>query len=215
MKNLFFLCVLVFFTGKATAQGYLNITGLNISQINANTIKVNLKIYSPVYTTYNSYTSTISENVVTLKVCYIVTFGQLVSNLENDFEINIPETNGNYTLKVEVSPRSSGVCFQSPHVEDSATIDFTTPFDGVIFLSSSDITQTDKNVTLYPNPAKDLLHFSEEVSAVKITDLSGKDVRQYNVSGKSVDVSQLPTGIYLISISTKEGKLLRKKMIKE
>lgn len=71
------------------------------------------------------------------------------------------------------------------------------------------------NTTVYPNPVKDILYFSEEVSNVKITDASGRTVKEFSTKGKSVDASNLAKGVYIISIVTKEGKNITKKIIKE
>lgn len=216
MKNIFLIFTIIFITGKLSAQEYIKISELNITQINESQIKANLKIDEIFGTAeYNSYTTQVNGNVITLKVCYTIYTFDGGGTVENDFDLLIPSNSGNYTLNVEIYTWGSNGCFQSENMQDSETIDFTTPFTGTISLSTNDITNDNINLKLYPNPIKNTLHFSEEVSAVKITDLSGKDVRQFNVSGNSVDVSQLQKGIYLISISTKEGKLIRKKLIKE
>lgn len=73
----------------------------------------------------------------------------------------------------------------------------------------------EKNVKLYPNPVKDRLHFSEEVSNIKITDLTGRTVKGIAASVKTADVTPLAKGVYLISATTKEGKVITKKMVKE
>ncbi|QBO57452.1 BspA family leucine-rich repeat surface protein [Chryseobacterium salivictor] len=73
----------------------------------------------------------------------------------------------------------------------------------------------EKNVKLYPNPVKDRLHFSEEVSNIKITDLTGRMVKGIAASVKTADVAHLAKGVYLISATTKEGKVISKKIVKE
>lgn len=216
MKKIFLIFMIISTLGKLSAQQYIKISDLNIAQINESQIKANLKIDELFGTTvYNSHTTEVSGNAITLKVCYDIYMFDGGQTIENDFFLDIPSNPSNYTFKVEIYPWSSNGCFQTQNMEDSATIEFTTPFEGIIFLNTNDITNKDKNLKLYPNPVKDILHFSENVSVVKITDLSGKDVRQFNLSGKSIDVSKLPKGIYLISISTKDGKLVRKKLMKE
>ena len=59
------------------------------------------------------------------------------------------------------------------------------------------------------------MNFSEEISNAKITDLSGKMVKQFITSGKSVDVSNLSKGNYIITFTTKKGEIINKKFIKE
>lgn len=67
----------------------------------------------------------------------------------------------------------------------------------------------------YPNPVKDLLNFSEQVSNVKIADISGKIVKQITTQEKIVDVSGLAKGMYIITATTKDGKSISHKVIKE
>jgi len=217
MKNIVFIFMLIFAFENVSAQsGYLNITGLQITQITDSQIKVNLKVFSPVVTYYKSYTTDLNENVVTLKVCYTVTIAQATSNHDNDFFVDIPPASGNYTFKVEVYAADFGVCiYDNSHLEDSASLNFTNPFSGTISLSTSDPDNTNKNVNVYPNPVKEILHFSEEVSNVKITDLSGRTVKQISASGKSVNVSTLAKGVYIITATAKSGKTIIKKIIKE
>lgn len=72
-----------------------------------------------------------------------------------------------------------------------------------------------KEFAIYPNPAKDILNFSEDVSNIKITDLSGKIIEQFSSSEKSVNVSKLTKGTYIITGSTKVGKIVNKKFTKD
>lgn len=79
-----------------------------------------------------------------------------------------------------------------------------------------DVTNTSKKeIKLYPNPAKDLLHFSEEISNIKVLDTSGKIIREFSTSAKSIDVAKLPKGGYIISGITKTGQSITRKIIKQ
>jgi len=80
-------------------------------------------------------------------------------------------------------------------------------------LSIRDINK--KEFLLYPNPVKDLLHFSEEMSNVKITDLSGKVAKQISSKSKSVDVFKLAKGNYIVTAVAKSGNTINQKIIKE
>ena len=68
---------------------------------------------------------------------------------------------------------------------------------------------------VFPNPVKDILHFSEEVSMVRITDVSGKTVKQISAPGKSANVADLAKGVYIITATTKAGKTSNQKIIKK
>lgn len=70
-------------------------------------------------------------------------------------------------------------------------------------------------IRIYPNPAKDIINFSEEVSNIKIIDFSGKVVTQISNSEKSINISKLAKGNYIITATTKSGETISKKFIKE
>ena len=74
---------------------------------------------------------------------------------------------------------------------------------------------TVSTLSFYPNPVKNVLNFSEEVTDVKITDVSGRAVKQFSTPGKSVDLSNLSKGVYIMSATTEEGKIVLKKIMKE
>lgn len=207
--------MLFFVTGKVSAEQFFSISGFNITQINESQIKANLKITGGGSIIYNSYTSEINGNVVTLKVCYDLYLFDGEPDPDNDFFLDIPSASGNYTINVEIyGSGSNGCTYQPAYLQDSATLDFTNPFTGTISLSTIDTENLNKKIILYPNPVKDILHFSEEVSNTKITDISGKMVKQIIISGKSIDVSKLEKGNYIITAKTKSGKLISKKFIK-
>lgn len=81
------------------------------------------------------------------------------------------------------------------------------------FMSVTDIDKS--NITVYPNPVKFMLNFSEEVSGIQITDLSGRTVKQFPTSVKTVDVKNLDNGTYIITATTKTGNTITKKLVKE
>ena len=57
----------------------------------------------------------------------------------------------------------------------------------------------------YPNPATALVTVSSssDIASVEVTDLSGKIVAKSN--GNSVDISNIDSGVYLLSIITLDG----------
>lgn len=68
-----------------------------------------------------------------------------------------------------------------------------------------------QNLSLYPNPTSDVVNLSSSsasINTVKITDLNGRVVRNFGfsaVSSAQVNVSDLMSGMYLISVETNEG----------
>lgn len=70
-------------------------------------------------------------------------------------------------------------------------------------------------ITLSTNPVKDIINFSDEVSNIKIIDISGKIVKQFPAPVKSLNVSSLSKGNYIINVTSKSGEVLNKKFIKQ
>lgn len=82
-------------------------------------------------------------------------------------------------------------------------------------LGVENLDSANKNLSLYPNPVKSVLNMSEEVSNIKITDLSGRTVKQIPASAKTIDVETLEKGTYIITATTKAGNTVTKKLVKE
>ncbi|SFB85985.1 T9SS type A sorting domain-containing protein [Kaistella jeonii] len=74
---------------------------------------------------------------------------------------------------------------------------------------------TKKEITLFPNPTNDVLHFSEQVSDIKISDFSGKEIMQLSGSVKYINLLNLAKGTYIISATMKSGKTISEKFLKE
>jgi len=70
-------------------------------------------------------------------------------------------------------------------------------------------------VQVYPNPVSGTLKiFGLKDAKVELFSTKGEQVILFsNFSGNSIDVSLLPAGIYIMGITTKEGNVVRKKII--
>lgn len=75
-------------------------------------------------------------------------------------------------------------------------------------LSSDDFFKN--NFSLYPNPVDNVLNISVKnemtINNLSITDLNGRLVSSSSSAISSVDVSNLSSGVYFVSIETNEGK---------
>jgi len=62
------------------------------------------------------------------------------------------------------------------------------------------------NVSVYPNPVKDIVNIESSISVNKITvtNIAGQIVAE-QVNSTSIDLSGLNSGIYVINVLTKEG----------
>jgi hypothetical protein len=136
---------------------------------------------------YDGYGLTIIKNPA-LAVCNLPNFCTYLTNPANTHPRSI---SGNLTT-----------CLNEVAVKTACGI-----------LSVTDIDKS--NITVYPNPVKSVLNFSEEVSNIKIMDLSGRTIKQISTSEKAIDVSKLKNGIYIITATTKRGNTITKKLVKE
>ncbi len=110
-----------------------------------------------------------------------------------------------YTIKIETGAFDSLVV---QIFDEAFTVKYADIQTGV------DKVYTDANL-FYPNPVRNQLHLSiDQVDEVRIIDLSGKTVLNQFGNTKSVDISGLHKGIYLISIRA-EDKVYTRKMIKQ
>ena len=82
------------------------------------------------------------------------------------------------------------------------------------FLVTSDIAK--KETAVYPNPFKDVIYLdnAEAVKSVSIADISGKTVKNINNISKNLYLSDLKTGVYIITINYKDGKSNTNKIVK-
>ena len=71
---------------------------------------------------------------------------------------------------------------------------------------------SEKSLTIYPNPVKDNLYIvsANPIGKVAIYTLTGKMVKSEWISGNSINVSQLPQGIYLIKVGNYLEKFVKK-----
>ncbi|MBL4625270.1 MAG: T9SS type A sorting domain-containing protein, partial [Flavobacteriales bacterium] len=76
--------------------------------------------------------------------------------------------------------------------------------------SSINELESQRNFTVYPNPANDVITISglaNNNEVVTVYDLTGRIVISKKMSDNQLDVSQLKTGFYMITISGKSHSL--------
>ncbi len=87
----------------------------------------------------------------------------------------------------------------------------------VAYGNSMDEVLSDSDVSIFPNPTVGELRVQGGVDRVEVLDAAGKSVGVYEMAGKNQDViniSHLPTGVYLVKMNTSKGEIL-KKVVKE
>lgn len=82
-------------------------------------------------------------------------------------------------------------------------------------LSSQNFNQNNLEVSLYPNPANDVLNIeiTNEVKAIEIYNIQGQKVKSTNQ--KQINVSDLANGMYMIKVQDMEDAVSTKKFMKQ
>ncbi|MEO8234575.1 MAG: LamG-like jellyroll fold domain-containing protein [Flavobacterium sp.] len=70
------------------------------------------------------------------------------------------------------------------------------------------------NFNIYPNPSDSIINVSstKSIDTMEIFSLDGRKIK--SVTAKTIDISELSTGMYLLQVKTTEGKIGIKKIIK-
>nr|WP_321408421.1 GH32 C-terminal domain-containing protein [uncultured Carboxylicivirga sp.] len=88
----------------------------------------------------------------------------------------------------------------------------------LVSTSVDDINDTNDSISIFPNPARDIIHIQStiKVNAIEVYDISSKLIKTIKVSlpGESnIDISQLEKGIYLFSFVNETESQIVKKVI--
>ena len=76
---------------------------------------------------------------------------------------------------------------------------------------------TKKDPSFYPNPVRDIVNLSnqENVTRVRVISLTGKTLIDIKIPKKTINLSHLAKGMYLINFDTKDGKRVARKLVKK
>lgn len=74
--------------------------------------------------------------------------------------------------------------------------------------------QSEKSIRFYPNPVRDklILDTDNEIKQVEILNLMGENVLIIKNNSKSIDISGLNSGLYLVRVKTSENKQITEKI---
>jgi hypothetical protein len=89
------------------------------------------------------------------------------------------------------------------------------PFSATITDTYSPLPEPN-SFSVFPNPAKDVLSWQSQVPVeqVRLTNLSSQISRQYSVTGNSIYLENLPSGIYILQAMAGENIFVKKVIIK-
>lgn len=117
---------------------------------------------------------------------------------------------GNYVANSAVQEIAVAQSINNHYGTTSHHLALSTTFQFPV-LSNPDFAQTNQSqLTIYPNPVKDILKFESNVDAdYSIFDLTGRQMHCREIDGNTVDVSNLPVGTYILKRGVKSGTFLK------
>ena len=100
---------------------------------------------------------------------------------------------------------------------DIGVIKLTLDFTDLSIPDYSD-NNDENNILIYPNPAEDFLHIETKnninISRLSFYAMNGKKIKE-EVSSNKIDVSSMPSGIYLLKILTNSNEEIVKRFVKK
>jgi hypothetical protein len=89
-------------------------------------------------------------------------------------------------------------------------------FDNTPGLGTADFGYANNTISLYPNPAQEVLNVSSsnKISKIEVYDLLGRKVASNN-NASDVNVSSLGKGAYIVKVAQENGSVIAKQFIKE
>ena len=81
---------------------------------------------------------------------------------------------------------------------------------------STNETDAKEQISVYPNPFSDVLYIKniKDVASVSVTDMSGRTVKVFAKATEQLQLSDLKTGMYLVTLKMKDGSTQTVKAIK-
>lgn len=140
-------------------------------------------------------------------------------------DVTVSGGSGNYTYHWISEPAgySSGEKSNWVHPGDT-TLYIITVDDGVTILSDSvtvwvefhtGVRESGIEVNIYPNPADNYLvvHSAVKPDAISLSDLQGRPVNLRTTDEGFIDVSDIPPGIYILTVAVDNQRVVRKVII--
>lgn len=159
----------------------------------------------------------------TVEIIPSTTLIDLAQNLNVSFTLNASASvtgcswdfgDGNYSTSLNPahSYADTGTYIVSVVAQHGVCQD--TAFVVIKVVNSTSLNEIQSVITVWPNPVHDYLHISSpfEIQELIIRSIDGKIVLRNDNLSNVVDVSQLPTGLYLVEVLTQGFKISKKLM---
>lgn len=122
---------------------------------------------------------------------------------------------GTYRMRVVTDYNSTAPSNPCTAISRGEFIDFA--FEVATSLSTSETKLKKKEVSVYPNPFKDVLHIADikDVKSVTVTDVAGRVVKTIDNPTTELQLGELNAGLYLVTMNFKDGSKSTVKAIKK
>jgi len=202
------LLFLLIFVQIATSQGQ----SIQINQITSTAVTTGINV-NLLVTTFNgagylSHSYTVTGNTIDLTVCYWFNLTLPVYQINNDFLIDVSNTES-YVINVHIFNSSSQTVCDNYSTGPTATTNY---------LENENFKESITNYSIFPNPSNGTFELRGDeslVKQVKIYDELGRLIKQLDDRKKNIDLSELQEGIYIVKIETDNGNLNQKLIIKK
>jgi hypothetical protein len=150
---------------------------------------------------------TVTSNTVSGSTRTIIATRSLAGG-SGDFAL----TNDNTSIDIFYARRAGNLAIGNhSSLRDYATLTRTS------VLATGEVAAENKNIMLYPNPAKETVSFNnaDKIKSLDIFESTGRKIRTVKMDGKEINVSDLKSGNYYFEIILKDGSTVFEKLIKE
>jgi len=150
-----------------------------------------------------------------------------VAYLRNGGTETIDVGQGNFTLRY-YNPRTGeftndGITVMGPQIVLQGPVEsnqdwavLIEPVANGFAAISEDTSPTVTNVSIYPNPTRDFINVSSSnVKSLEIWTTEGRLVMSFSGNQNRLDVSELPNGIYILTIRFTDNRIESEKLIKQ
>ena len=160
----------------------LNFSGFNVSEAG---------IYTQTHTSVNG-----CDSIVTLTVTEYPTF---------DTTINATINPGETYAEFGFNESEAGTYIQNLQSINGCDSTITL----VLSVNSSLLDIEETEISLYPNPTKSKVNFSQAIEKVEVIDLTGKTIFTFT-NAKTINIESLPAGAYYLRLTNEEKTSLQK-----
>ena len=117
-------------------------------------------------------------------------------------------------MNITIYQSFSAICDYN-NIQDTRSINFTTPINGTVTLSATDYLL--KNIGIYPNPTTGIINFNFSSNAsVELYDNIGRKVKNFsNQKTTTIYISEFENGIYFLKINDFEKSSIHKIVLRK